>query len=667
MAEVDYNQLGKDILTGVGGESNVSSVVHCATRMRFRLKDRDKAAREQIEKLPGVITVVESGGQFQVVIGNNVPKAYAALPASLTSDAAAAADAGPKGNILNRAVDVLSSIFAPILGAMAAVGILKGLLAMATTFGWIAATSTTYQILFAIADGFFLLLPMFLAVTTARKFGGNIYTAMTLAAALLYTSLQSMVQAIKSDAGTPLRLSLKALFDAGNPVDFLGIPVTMVSYTSSVIPIILAVWVLTKVEKVCNRFIHEAVRNFITPMIALVVVMPLTLIVIGPITTWLANSIADGIVAIQSFSPVLMGALIGLLWQVLVVFGVHWGFVPIFINNIATKGFDVIKAAAFPAVLAQAGAALGVTLRVKDPRAKALAGSATLAGIFGITEPAVYGVTLPRKRPFVIGILAGGVGGAITGIGPAVIYGSGAPSLLTLPLGFGTPASHNVTGAPVDGDTFIWLALGSAVAFFAAAIGTYFFGLSADDRAKDLVAAREAANAAEDDAAATALSAGGTATAVATLTHEVVSPIAGEVVPLEQVNDPVFASGTMGPGVAVRPVDGKVIAPFDGTVVVAMDTGHAVGLRSNDGIELLIHVGLDTVAMKGEGFTRYVERGQSVPKGTVLIQADLAAIKAAGYDPTTVVVVTNSRRFAAVTPAEGGETDQATTLLTLTR
>ncbi|MFV0405395.1 MAG: beta-glucoside-specific PTS transporter subunit IIABC [Propioniciclava sp.] len=666
MAGVDYDQLAKNILAGVGGEKNVASVVHCATRLRFKLKVRGQADKEAIGALPGVITVVESGGQFQVVVGNNVPKAYAGLGkiSNLTADGSQAEEA-PSGNILNRAVDVIAGVFTPILGIMAAVGILKGFLAIFAALGWLEPGSTTYQIFFAIADGFFLLLPMFLAVSTARKFGGNIYTAMGLAAALLYTSLQSFAYQIDGEA---VRLTLNGYGAAGNAVTFFGIPVTMVGYTSSVVPIILAVWALAHVEKFFSKYIHESIRNFVTPMFALVVVMPLTLIVIGPVATWIATNAADSMVAVQNLSPVLMGALVGLLWQVLVVFGVHWGFVPLFINNVATLGFDVIKGACYPAVLSQAGASLGVALRAKDPRTRALAGSASLAGIFGITEPAVYGITLPRKRPFIIAILAGGVGGAITGLGPVRIYGSGAPGLLTLPLGFGDPMGL--------GDTFLPLIIGTGVAFLTSLVLTYLFGMSRADLAKDAASAadyhqRHDGGHSEEVAAEVAIAGasaatagGGTATLTRTDVIAVDSPMVGTAIPLAEVNDPVFSAGAMGPGLGIRPADGLVLAPFDGTVVVSMASGHAVGLRSNDGAEILIHVGLDTVQANGEHFTNQVSQGDSVARGAVLIEADLAALQSAGYDTTSVVILTNAKDFTEVEVEESGEIDPSRTVLT---
>lgn len=628
MGAVNYSTLAGDVLAAVGGEGNVASVVHCATRLRFTLRDRSKAEKDAVTALPGVITVVENGGQFQVVVGNNVSKVYAGLPASLTDGdrvADPSAGGGQKASALSRVIDVISSIFAPILGVLAATGILKGLLIILSTTHVLPSSSTTYQILFATADAFFVFLPMLLAVTSARKFGANVYTAMAVAGAMLYTNLVTVNWLID---GQPKPLTLLGYLRAGNIVDFLGIPVLLQTYTSSVVPIILAVWLLSYVERLANRVVHESVRSFITPLISLVIVVPVTLLTIGPAGTWVSALVADMMTAAYGFSPILLGLLMGGLWQVLVIFGVHWGIVPLFINNIANNGFDFMKSAAFPAVLAQAGAALGVTLRLREKKTKALGFSATLAAIFGVTEPAIYGITLPRKRAFLVASISGAIGGAVVGAGGVKVFSTGAPGLLTLPIAI--DPSGNAAN-------FIWLIVGTVIAFVLSAIGTYFFGFSAADLAKDRAAA-EAERAAHDAPRAAAETAPVVPGAVS-----VVSPVRGEVVPLSDVPYEVFASGTMGQGFAVRPSDGEFVAPLAGEVVVAH--GHAFGITSAQGAEVLVHIGIDTVALGGAPFTPHVVVGDRVEAGAPLVSVDLAAIRAAGLDPITPVVLVNSADF----------------------
>lgn len=624
--KVDYPALAGDILARVGGEENVSSVVHCATRLRFMLKDRAQADADAIKKLPGVITVVESGGQFQVVIGNNVPRVYAALPDALTADSAnQGGDAAEDGSttFVGKAVDIVSSIFAPTLGTLAAVGILKGLLSLAVAFDLIAATSTTYHILWAASDAFFMFLPIILAVTSARKFGANVYTAIALAGALLYTQLQAVSVLVD---GEVVKATLFEFAAAGGEVTFLGIPVVMQSYVSTVLPVILAVWVQSLLEKQVNRFVHESVRQFVTPLITLLVMVPLTLMTLGPAGVYLGNGIAAVLQSVYDFSPLVSGVLIAVLWQVLVIFGIHWGLVPVFINNISLHGVDPLKAACFPAVLAQAGAAFAVFLRERDPQQKSLAGSAALAGVFGITEPAVYGVNLPRKRPFIMSLIGAGVGGAIIGASGTRVYGTGAPGLLTLPIGIDPTGESNTIG---------YLIAGTLVAFVVSAVLTWFFGVERSEAP------------AEESTEASGAVPGPAAEA------DLLAPVSGTLVPLAEVADPVFAGGTLGSGLGIVPSEGRIVAPCDGTVKVAMKSGHAYGIRTDSGLDLLIHVGIDTVGLQGEGFTPRVRRGDTVRRGDVLAEVDLALLREKGLDPTTIMVVTNSDQFTVIPSAAG--------------
>ncbi|WP_347306112.1 beta-glucoside-specific PTS transporter subunit IIABC [Corynebacterium sp. SA-MJD20WY100] len=648
--KVDYPALAKDILAEVGGESNVNSVVHCATRLRFKLNDRAKADDVKIKSLPGVITVVESGGQFQVVIGNNVPQVYAGLPKSLQENSAKSGEAAESesSSVLGKAVDIVSSIFAPILGPMAGVGILKGLLALFAAFGWMDKTGTTYSILYAAGDALFMFLPLILAVTAGRKFGANIYTAMTLAGALLYTQLQAVSVVVD---GEVTQMTLNAFAKAGNEVTFVGIPIVLQNYTSTVIPIILAVWVQSLIEKQISKGLHESVRNFLTPMLTLAIMVPLTLATLGPAGVWIGDILAFFLSGAYDFSPIIAGALIAALWQIMVIFGVHWGIVPVFINNVAVNGVDPLKAACFPSVLSQAGAALGVFLRVKDPKEKGLSLSATLAGIFGITEPAVYGVTLPRKRPFVIGVISAAIGGALVGAMGAKVYGTGAPGLLTLPIGIDPSGESNTIG---------WLIAGTALSFVLATVGTYFFGFTKEDLERDAAAvkAAEATNDGDDDDVE-----------VSPVTGEFASralraPVNGNIIPLAEVSDPVFSSGSMGEGVGFQPTDGRIVAPCDGLMKVVMKSGHAYGIRTAEGADILIHFGVDTVGLGGEGFEALVKKGDSVKQGDVLAEVDMQTMREKDIDTTTMMIVTNSDKFDVARTA-GGTVDDASAVMTI--
>lgn len=585
-----YDQLAKEIIESVGGEQNVSSLVHCATRLRFVLKDKAKADKLKLEKLEGVIAVKESGGQFQVVVGNTVPEVYQAIgkQTKLMEESTETSKTNEKGNIFGRAIDIISSIFTPLLGVMAGAGILKGLLAIATNAGWLIPTETTYIILNATADSLFYFLPILLAVTSARKFGANQFVAMTVAGALIYPTIIQL----KTDAVA---------------TTFFGIPVTMMSYTSTVIPIILAVWVMSYVEKFFNRHVHESVKNFVTPLIALITIVPLTLIVFGPIGVTSGDLIAAFILKVLAFNPILAGAFIAGVWQVLVIFGIHWGVVPIFINNIATKGYDYIKPATAPAIFAQAGASFGVMLRSKNKKLKTLAGSTGITALFGITEPAVYGVTLRLKRPFIAAVISAAVGGGIVGHFGSVAVASGPPGLLTLPVFIGDSMT-----------AFYGLLIGVGVSFFLSMVLTYILGFEDDPIEKE---AEKNVRASTD--------------------MTIPSPVSGQIVSLEKVSDSVFASGAMGQGFAVVPIEGKVIAPVSGQVTAIFASKHAIGIRSENGMEILIHVGIDTVRLDGTHFELHVAQDQKIEPGDVLITFDIESIQAEGYDIITPVIFTN--------------------------
>ncbi|MDN4620906.1 beta-glucoside-specific PTS transporter subunit IIABC [Paenibacillus sp. PsM32] len=611
---MDFEKLAKEIVAGVGGEKNVNSLVHCATRLRFSLKDNAKADTALLEKNPGVIAVKESGGQYQVVIGNTVPEVYEAIGKVSTiidsSDREREAGESKSKKGFGAVIDVISSIFAPLLGVMAGAGILKGLLLICSNFGWLEAKSSTYIILFGAADSLFYFLPLLLAVTTARKFGGNIFVALTIAGALLIPSIT-------------------ALNGAESAVTFFGIPVVMMSYSSTVIPIIIAIIVMSKLEKFCNRRIHESVKNFITPLILLVIMVPLTLMVFGPFGVYVGNGIADILIAAFLFSPLIAGALLGAGWQLFVIFGVHWGLVPVFINNIAVYGRDGIKPAATASVFAQTGASLGVMLKTKNKKLKTLAGSATLSALFGITEPAVYGVTLPLKRPFIAGIIGGAVGGAIIGQAGTQAFASGAPGLLTLPIFYGP-----------GGQGFSGLIMGITASFLISMVLTYILGFEdpVEEEKQEVVA---------------------TTVASPTPIHHpvrasdtVLSPLSGTVVALSDVPDPAFAAEAMGKGIAVEPAEGRIVAPFAGTVTVAFKKKHALAVVSDQGLEVLVHVGMDTVKLDGEHFTSYIQEGDRVSAGQLLLEFDIARIREAGYSTITPVIVTNTFDYNDIIPLQ---------------
>ena len=624
---MEYRTLADEILRGVGGKDNVNSVVHCATRLRFKLKDTSKADAAGLKENPGVIMVVESGGQFQVVIGNHVGAVYEALVRGSALSDGSDDDRGDNGSVFARAIDVISGIFTPFIGIMAASGILKGFLALALACGWMVPESGTYKVWFAASDAMFYFFPLVIGYTAGKKFGGNPFVTMMIGGAMVHPLMIAAFDVQQSGAHSE---------------HFLGIPLVFINYTSSVIPVILAAWASSWLEKQSMKILPGAMRNFITPLICLMVIVPLTFLVIGPVATWASQQLAHGYQFVYHVSPMVAGAFMGALWQVCVIFGLHWGLVPLMINNFSVLGHDTMLPLLLPAVMGQVGAVAGVMLRTKDARTRALSGSAISAGIFGITEPAVYGITLPHRRPFIFGCVGGALGAAVLGYFQTTAYSFGFPSVFTFtqiipPTGFDKTVTAGIAG--------------TLIALLFAALATYFFGVKQEAVAPEV----------SEKAQADALQAPRGKTLIA-------SPMSGPCIALDTVKDPTFASGLLGKGVAIVPVAGRVVSPVDGTVVSLFKTHHAIGIESADGAEILIHVGIDTVKLDGKFFTLHVDVDAVVKQGDLLLEFDVQGITDAGYDLTTPVLVTNSDDYLDVIPAcVGQDASEQTLLLTLLR
>ncbi|WNS77879.1 beta-glucoside-specific PTS transporter subunit IIABC [Domibacillus sp. DTU_2020_1001157_1_SI_ALB_TIR_016] len=610
-----YEQLAREIIANVGGKENVSSLVHCITRLRFKLKDESKANTEVLKNMDDVVTVMKSGGQYQVVIGNHVPDVYKAVVAEggFQGQSPVEVEEGPKGSLFNRFIDMISSIFTPVLGVLAASGMIKGFNALFVALGWIENTSGTYQILNATGDALFYFLPIFLGYTAIKKFGGTPFIGMAIGAALVYPALSTLT------AGKPLYTLFEGtMFASPIFVTFLGIPVILMSYSSSVIPIILATFFAAKVEKWLRTFIPDVIKAFVVPLFTLLIVVPITFMVIGPIATWASSLLGQGSLFLYNLSPVIAGILLGGLWQVIVIFGLHWGLVPIAINNVATMGYDTILAPVFAASFAQIGAVLAIVIKTKNQKLKSLSIPAFISGIFGVTEPAIYGITLPLKKPFIISCIGAAIGGAIAGftnVKGFIIGGLGI---------FGIPSYISPDGLGMD----LWGALISiVVGFIAAFILTMLFGGINKEQSATTPAGIPAAS---HEIAATKLQ-----------TEEVVSPLNGEVLKLSQVKDAAFSSGALGFGAAIEPSEGKLRAPVSGTVSALFPTNHAIGITTDSGTDVLIHIGMDTVQLEGKYFTAHTASGEYVEKGQLLIEFDIEQIKKAGKSLTTPIVVTN--------------------------
>ena len=601
---IDYHKTAMELLKELGGNDNITNVTHCATRLRFILKDESIVNKDKVAKIPGVITTVQAGGQFQVVIGNHVKDAYEHMIKMVTIDEEAAKGTGNKKvGIVSRIIDVISAIFAPFLYTLAACGILQGILGVLVALNAIDTAGGTYQILNFISWTAFTFLPVLIAVTASKKFGVNTFIALVIACALVCPDYIAMVNAAK-------------------PVYFLGMKVQLLSYTSSVIPIILSIWIASYVQKFFDKYLPIVIRNLFTPMFTIAIMVPLTLLAFGPIGNTIGGAIGGIYNTLYNLSPIVAGLVVGGLWEVLVIFGVHWGITPVTVGNYANLGYDTFTGLQASAVFSQAGATFGVFLKTKNKDMKGVSASAAITGLFGITEPAIYGVNLRLKKPMICGCIAGAVGGAIGGAFHAVSWSYNMPGIATLPAYF--KAGHLTP--------FIGLVISIVVAFVLGAVLTYIVGFEdeADDETKEIETSNE------------------TTETNGEATSEFVAPVTGNVIPVNQVKDEAFASEAMGKGVGIEPENGKVYAPFDGNVDAVFPTGHVVGLSDGNGAEVLIHIGVDTVKLEGKGFTTYVSQGDKVKKGDLLVEFDVELLKKEGYDTTVMFITTDTSKDVQV-------------------
>ncbi|MEK3646425.1 beta-glucoside-specific PTS transporter subunit IIABC [Aeribacillus sp. FSL M8-0235] len=599
----DYPKLAKDILEAIGGEENVVGVSRCATRLRIVLKRSKPNAKAKVASMPGVITVVENNGQFQVVIGQHVGEVYEEF-SKLVNVEASETKIDNQGTVLNRVIATMSAVFAPFIYILAAAGILQGALILINLFFNNFAETGTYQVLSFISWAPFTFLPIFIAITAAKHFKTNTFIAVACCAALV----------------SPTWGEMAAKIAEGQKITFLGIALSETTYTSSVLPPLFLVWILSYLERFLNKWMNEVIKPLFVPFLCLVIMVPLTILLIGPVTTMGANGIANGYNFLAENAPAVAGAIIGAFWQVVVIFGVHWGITPMVLANFDLYGRDSFQAYQTIAVIAQIGAVLGVILKSKNQELRKVSVSAGLTGLFGITEPAIYGVTLRFKKPFIFGCISGAIGAiAASFFNPYYFVYAGLPGPLTI-----------VNGIDADYPMSIWgILLGVVIAIILPVILIQIFGYGEDsantagnERTKHKTNFQQ--NILENNE------------------ETVHSPMSGKAIRLSEVQDEVFRSGAMGQGLAIEPSDNKLYAPFDGTVVMVAPTKHAIGLRSQSGIELLVHIGLDTVQLNGKPFTLHVNDGDKFKKGDLLITFDKELIQSKGVKTTTPIIITNS-------------------------
>ncbi|MCC0637890.1 MULTISPECIES: beta-glucoside-specific PTS transporter subunit IIABC [unclassified Clostridioides] len=603
---MDYKKVAQEILQNVGGKENINEVTHCMTRLRFKVKITSKVNKDKLARTEGVITVVESMGQIQVVIGNKVKKVYDEIVKMVPQSSEIDNKNGneEKQGIMNSILSAVAGIFTPTIPAIAGVGMIKGILSVLAMYymnknGVDIKETQSYIILNAMADSIFYFMPIILGYTAAKVFNANKIISMVLGATLCYPAFT-------------------ALMAGEETVRFLGLAVTKATYTSSVIPIIIAIWALSYVEKILEKYIPEVIKIIMVPTLSLVIILPATLFLFGPIGIYIGNVINFVYKYIYELSPALCGAFIGGLWCVLVIFGAHRALLPIGISDVAQTGRQNLLAFAGAANFSQAGAALGVFFKTKNQGLKTISMSATITALFGITEPAIYGANLRLKKPMVCAVICGAIGGGIMGMGGSYGNAFANQGVLTIPV----YAEAGTLG-------FLSYLGGCAIAFFGSAILTYLVGF------EDLEESSK-----------------GNSSTIKVETKEgivdITSPVEGDCIELSEVKDDVFASKAMGEGIAVLPTKGVIVAPTDCEVASLFPTLHAIGLKLDNGAEMLIHVGINTVELNGKHFVKHVNQGDLVKKGSKLITFDIDEIKKAGYDVTTPVIVNNTFDFAQV-------------------
>lgn len=598
-----YENLAKEILENVGGKENINSLTHCVTRLRFRLKDESKANDEALKNNPGVVTVMKSAGQYQVVIGNHVPLVYADVCelAGISNGTQQVEDEAPQG-LFNKLIDIISGCFQPILGPLCAAGIIKGLNALLVfILGSSFSNSGTYMILNAIGDSIFNFLPIILGYTAAKKFNVNVIVGMIIGATLCYPTIQTDTLSAAGKAIGTLP------FIGSYYTKFIGIPFVSGNYTSTVVPVICIVALAAQIQKIAKKFVPEMLQNFFVPFFVLIISLPIGLLVIGPVVSLLTTVLSNMFAGLYAFSPIVTTFVIGALWQCLVIFGLHWALVPMAMVNIGNLGYDTILPGMLGTTFAATGVLAAMYLKLKDENKKALAIPGVISAFCGVTEPAIYGFLLPEKTPFVFSCIGGAVGGAIMGTVAAKQYVIGGLGIFSV-VNYISPKG-NATGMIVS-------LIAGAVSLVVGFVLTMIFYKTNDQQVEN----KEVTKLEEET---------------------ILSPIKGEVKPIEESSDAAFASGALGKGVVILPEEGKVYAPVTGTVTVLFPSLHAIGITSDAGVELLIHIGINTVQLNGEGFTAHIKQGDQIKQGQLLVEFDMNKIKEAGYSLETPVLVTN--------------------------
>lgn len=618
-------ELATKIIANVGEEENIATLTHCATRLRFNLKDNSKANIDVLKKLDGVLTAQIKSGQLQVVIGAKVNAVFDEVSSQVHITGGTVETTEIPKNKVSAVIETISGIFAPTLPVLIGCGMFKAIVSLLTNTHLMSSENEFITVLSMIGDLIFYFFPFFLAVSAAKKFKVSEFMALALAAAYMYPT-------IMNGAANAAETGIRSMH-------FLGLPILFVSYNSTVIPIILSVWVLSLIYKRIDSLVPDFLKILLTSMLVLFIMVPLELVALGPLGSYAGTYIAQFMDWFYSVGGFVAAALLGGTRSLLTMMGMHYALAPLQIQQIAETGVSTLLVSALTANFAQSGSAFGACLAIKDKQMKSVAGSAALSAFFGITEPAMYGVNLKYKRPFVFAMASSAIAAAFLSFFHTGAMAYAPPGLFTI--------------ITYQADSFIFVIIGAAMAFLVAAILTFLFGIPKEEQAAAETSSGTATSVPEP--VKTAPAANGQEISIA-------SPIKGKVIPLSEVPDEAFASEAMGKGIGIVPMEGKVYAPFDGEVEMLFETRHAIGLQSNDGISLLIHVGLDTVELNGQYFTAHVNSGDKISKGQLLLEFDKDKI-AEKYKTVTPVLVANSDEFTSIDGIPGVTADQNTIVM----
>lgn len=605
----DYPKIAKTILENVGGKENVEFVMHCATRLRFTLKDINLANTEEIKKIKDIIDVIIQNGQYQICIGPDVIDVFKELN-KIGDFTQKKEDTNNNQNLVDKFFGVVSGIFTPIVPVLMAAGMVGALLTVLDLIGILPASSPTYYVWNLIKEAGFYFLPFYVAFTASQKLGANSFLSMLLAGVLLHPQLSDF-----SSLGV-------------EQLTFFGIGIKAVTYSSTILPIILSVWLLSYVEKFFTKICPQVIRAFSVPMLSTMVVVPLMLIIIGPAGGYLADYMSVFVQYLGNNLGFLAVGIIAALTPIMIATGTHSFAFPVIVTTLAMNGYEALLVPAMLAEnLAMAGAAFAVGIKSKDKDVRAEANAATLSACLGISEPAMYGINLPRKTPFYATIIASGIGGVVAGLLGVRFYAVASASFVGLPATIGEGSMMGV----------VYSLIVIVVSFVSAFLFTIILGKKDNESNVDK---------------------NSTDSLLENEKEDILSPLTGELIELSDVNDKTFASGAMGKGVAIRPVEGLLVSPIDGNIEMIFNTKHAIGLKSDLGAELLIHIGMDTVNLQGKYFEVLKSAGDKVKVGDELIRFDLEAMVNEGYDVTTPIIVTNTQKYVDVIPDTCGSVDK---------